>query len=204
MAVSVRKGFREEDFARLHPGGKLGKRFLTVSELMHTGQEVPRVAADAIMKDVIYEMSRKGLGLATVQDDDGMLLGLITDGDLRRWMLESETPLRGTVEAAMTAAPLTIGTEALATEALFNIVPFSSGVEVWLDGVEVGRTGVDVGSGVEEGCAVSARVGAPVFAGASGVDAQPATSARTSQMVPSRSEMLLLFSLYISAWCRID
>ena len=75
MAVSVKKGFKEEDFARLHPGGKLGKRFLKVGELMHSGDEVPRVTTDAAMKDVIYEMSRKGLGMTTVQDDTGRLAG---------------------------------------------------------------------------------------------------------------------------------
>ncbi len=62
MSVSVKKGFKEEDFARLHPGGKLGKRFLKVRDLMHTGDEVPRVDSATKMKDVIYEMSRKGLG----------------------------------------------------------------------------------------------------------------------------------------------
>ena len=86
MAVSVRKGFNPEDFARLHPGGKLGKRLLTVEELMHSGDQIPRVGADTPMKDVIYEMSRKGLGITTVQDEDGRLLGVITDGDLRRLM----------------------------------------------------------------------------------------------------------------------
>ncbi len=68
MSVSVKKGFKEEDFARLHPGGKLGKKFLKVRDLMHTGDEVPRVDDGTAMKDVIYEMSRKGLGLTTVQD----------------------------------------------------------------------------------------------------------------------------------------
>jgi arabinose-5-phosphate isomerase len=93
MAVSVKKGFKEEDFARLHPGGKLGKRFLKVGDLMHTGDEVPRVAEDTAMKDVIYEMSRKGLGMTTVQDEAGRLLGVITDGDLRRLMERDPDPL---------------------------------------------------------------------------------------------------------------
>jgi len=101
MAVSVKKGFREEDFARLHPGGKLGKRFLKVSDLMHTGDLVPRVAADTAMKDVIYEMSRKALGMTTVQDGDGRLLGLITDGDLRRLMERDPDPLAHTAEEVM-------------------------------------------------------------------------------------------------------
>jgi len=101
MAVSVKKGFKEEDFARLHPGGKLGKRFLKVSDLMHAGDEVPRVAEDTAMKDVIYEMSRKALGMTTVQDDVGRLLGVITDGDLRRLMERDPDPLARTAGEVM-------------------------------------------------------------------------------------------------------
>ncbi len=118
MAVSVRKGFREEDFARLHPGGKLGKRFLSVSDLMHTGQEVPRVATDTAMKDVIYEMSRKGLGLTTVQDDGGALLGVITDGDLRRLMERDANPLARTAGEVMHRGGVCIHPDELATAAL--------------------------------------------------------------------------------------
>jgi arabinose-5-phosphate isomerase len=93
MAVSMRKGFREEDFAVLHPGGKLGKKYLRVRDLMHTGDRIPRVGVDTTMKDVIYEMSRKGLGMTTVQDEQGLLLGVITDGDLRRLMEREDDPL---------------------------------------------------------------------------------------------------------------
>jgi arabinose-5-phosphate isomerase len=118
MAVSVKKGFREEDFARLHPGGKLGKRFLKVSDLMHTGDLVPRVAADTAMKDVIYEMSRKGLGMTTVQDGDGRLLGLITDGDLRRLMERDPDPLAHTAEEVMHKGGACIEPNELATAAL--------------------------------------------------------------------------------------
>ena len=118
MAVSVKKGFREEDFARLHPGGKLGKRFLKVSDLMHTGDEVPRVATDTTMKDVIYEMSRKGLGLATVQDPEGALLGVITDGDLRRLMELDPDPLARTAEEVMHRGGACIHPDELATAAL--------------------------------------------------------------------------------------
>jgi arabinose-5-phosphate isomerase len=118
MAVSVRKGFQEEDFARLHPGGKLGKRFLTVSDLMHTGDEVPRVAGDTAMKDVIYEMSRKGLGLTTVQDDAGALLGVITDGDLRRLMERDPDPLARTAGEVMHRGGVCIRPDELATAAL--------------------------------------------------------------------------------------
>ena len=118
MAVSVKKGFREEDFARLHPGGKLGKRFLKVSDLMHTGDEVPRVGADTTMKDVIYEMSRKGLGLTTVQDEAGALLGVVTDGDLRRLMERDPDPLARTAEEVMHPGGACIPPEELATAAL--------------------------------------------------------------------------------------
>jgi arabinose-5-phosphate isomerase len=118
LAVSVRKGFRPEDFAQLHPGGLLGKRLLAVRELMHTGDRVPRVAPDTPMKDVIYEMSRKGLGITTIQDAEGRLVGVLTDGDLRR-MMETETaPLGLTAQQAMRSRGITISADALASEAL--------------------------------------------------------------------------------------
>jgi arabinose-5-phosphate isomerase len=118
MAVSVKKGFKEEDFARLHPGGKLGKRFLKVSDLMHAGDEVPRVAEDTAMKDVIYEMSRKALGMTTVQDDVGRLLGVITDGDLRRLMERDPDPLARTAGEVMHKGGTCIHPDELATAAL--------------------------------------------------------------------------------------
>jgi len=118
MAVSVKKGFKEEDFARLHPGGKLGKRFLKVGELMHSGDQVPRVTADAAMKDVIYEMSRKALGMTTVQDDAGRLLGVITDGDLRRLMERDPDPLAHVASEVMHKGGVCIDADELATAAL--------------------------------------------------------------------------------------
>jgi arabinose-5-phosphate isomerase len=118
MVVSVRKGFRPEDFARLHPGGRIGKRLMRVEELMHSGDQVPRVAPDTPMKDVIYEMSRKGLGLTTVQDADGRLLGVLTDGDLRRLMESDLDPLRHTAGDAMHSGGVTVPPQALATAAL--------------------------------------------------------------------------------------
>ncbi len=118
MAVSVRKGFREEDFARLHPGGKLGKRFLQVRDLMHAGDDIPRVEPRTSMKDVIYEMSRKGLGMTTVQDRDGKLLGVITDGDLRRLMEKERDPLQRTAGEVMHAGGVTIRPDTMATAAL--------------------------------------------------------------------------------------
>src|SRR5207248_4721226 len=83
VALSEKRGFKEEDFANLHPGGKLGKRLARVEAFMHTGDAVPRVAPNTRMPDVIYEMSRKKLGVTTVVED-GRLLGIISDGDLRR------------------------------------------------------------------------------------------------------------------------
>ncbi len=118
MAVSVRKGFKPEDFAQLHPGGKLGRKLLTAGDLMHAGEAVPRVAADTPMKDVIYEMSRKGLGITTVQDGDGRLLGVITDGDLRRLMEADPDPLAHRAAEVMHSGGVTIAPGTLATGAL--------------------------------------------------------------------------------------
>lgn len=118
MAVAVRKGFRPEDFARLHPGGKLGKHLMTVADLMHKNEDVPRVAPTTAMKDVIYEMSRKGLGITTIQDDGGRLLGVITDGDLRRLMEADPNPLQRTASEVARARGVTIPPTDLATAAL--------------------------------------------------------------------------------------
>jgi arabinose-5-phosphate isomerase len=118
IAVSLRKGFRAEDFAELHPGGKLGKRLAKVRDLMHTADEVPVVAPATPMTDVIYEMSSKKLGIATVQDT-GRLCGVISDGDLRR-LLEREggAALSKTAGEAMNSRPRTIGAGELAAKAL--------------------------------------------------------------------------------------
>ncbi len=108
IAVSLRKGFRAEDFAELHPGGKLGKRLAKVRDLMHTGDAVPVVALATRMSDVIYEMSSKKLGMTTVQEK-GQLRGVISDGDLRR-LLEREggAALSRSAGEAMNAHPRTI------------------------------------------------------------------------------------------------
>ncbi|MGH9616399.1 MAG: KpsF/GutQ family sugar-phosphate isomerase [Acidobacteriaceae bacterium] len=118
IAISARKGFRAEDFANLHPGGKLGKRLMRVEQLMHAGDTVPRVGLAAPMKDVIYEMSRKGLGMTTVVED-GKLVGLLSDGDLRR-LLEREgaRTLGKTAGEAMHRNPQTISGDEFAAEAL--------------------------------------------------------------------------------------
>ncbi|HEV2135208.1 MAG TPA: KpsF/GutQ family sugar-phosphate isomerase [Terracidiphilus sp.] len=118
IAVSLQKGFRAEDFAELHPGGKLGKRLAKVRDLMHSGEDVPVVAPHTPMSDVIYEMSSKKLGMTTVQED-GRLRGVISDGDLRR-LLEREggAALSKTAGEAMNAHPKTIGADELAAKAL--------------------------------------------------------------------------------------
>jgi arabinose-5-phosphate isomerase len=118
VAVSLRRGFRAEDFAELHPGGKLGKRLAKVRDLMHSGEEIPMVAAVTRMSDVIYEMSSKKLGVTTVQEN-GRLVGIISDGDLRR-LLEREggAALSKTAGEAMNLSPKTIGADELAAKAL--------------------------------------------------------------------------------------
>jgi len=118
IAVSLRKGFKAEDFAELHPGGKLGKRLAKVRDLMHTGDAVPMVAPATPMSDVIYEMSSKKLGVTTVQEQ-GRLRGVISDGDLRR-LLEREggAALSRTAGEAMNAHPRTIAGGELAATAL--------------------------------------------------------------------------------------
>ena len=119
IAVSLRKGFREEDFANLHPGGKLGKQLAPVRTLMHAGSAVPRVALTTPMTEVIYEMSRKGLGMAVVENEAGLLAGVLSDGDLRR-LLEREGPQALTRIAAQAMHPgaRTIGPAELAVHAL--------------------------------------------------------------------------------------
>jgi arabinose-5-phosphate isomerase len=118
VAVSQRKGFRAEDFAELHPGGKLGKRLARVAELMHTGNEIPAVTPATPMAEVIFEMSSKKLGMTTVQDN-GRLRGVISDGDLRR-LLEREggAALGKTAGEAMNPNPRTIAGAELAARAL--------------------------------------------------------------------------------------
>ena len=118
IAVSLRKGFRAEDFADLHPGGKLGKRLARVSQLMHSGEAIPKVAPATPMSEVIYEMSRKGLGMTTVEVG-GKLAGVISDGDLRR-LLQREGPhaLEKSAGETMQTSPKTIAPGELAASAL--------------------------------------------------------------------------------------
>jgi arabinose-5-phosphate isomerase len=117
MVLLVRKGFNQDDFANLHPGGKLGKRLMRVEQLMHAGDELPAVQARTPMRDVIYEMSRKGLGMTCVLDAGGRLEGIITDGDLRRHMTANAVLDRCAADV-MTRGPVTVGRAMLAAEAL--------------------------------------------------------------------------------------
>jgi len=118
VALSEKRGFKEEDFANLHPGGKLGKRLARVESLMHSGDAIPRVSPQTRMPDVIYEMSRKKLGITAVVEGE-KLLGIISDGDLRR-LLEKrgKETLDLTADQAMTRAPKTISAGEFAATAL--------------------------------------------------------------------------------------
>ena len=118
MTLLVAKGFRPEDFANLHPGGKLGKQFMRVETLMHAGKDLPQVEAHTTMRDVIYEMSRKGLGMTCVAGNEGELLGIITDGDLRRMMGRAGDTLTLTAADVMTGDPATVEPRMLAAQAL--------------------------------------------------------------------------------------
>jgi arabinose-5-phosphate isomerase len=118
MTLLVEKGFRAEDFAHLHPGGKLGKRFLRVERLMQAGTACPIVVADTPMRDAIYEMSSKGLGMTCVVDGGQALVGIITDGDLRRHMHRGPGLMELTACQVMTHDPVSIPPTTLAVEAL--------------------------------------------------------------------------------------
>ena len=118
MALLVAKGFREEDFANLHPGGTLGKRVMRVEQLMTRGERVPVVLLGAPVKDLITEMSDKGLGMACVVEGARVLAGIVTDGDLRRHLSSSANLMDRTAADVMTRDPITIPPDTLAAEAL--------------------------------------------------------------------------------------
>ena len=119
VALAERRDFQEDDFAALHPAGRLGKKLRRVESLMHAGDRVPAVNPQTKMPDVIYEMSRKGLGLAAVIDADGRLLGIITDGDLRRVMQRRrENVLDLSAADCMSKNPVTLPRTELAASAL--------------------------------------------------------------------------------------
>ena len=118
MTLLVAKGFRDEDFANLHPGGRIGKSLTRAEQLMHHGDKAPIVSMTTSMGEVIYEMSRKGLGMTCVVGEDGRLAGIITDGDLRRHMLGSASILERSASDVMTRNPVTIARKTLAAEVL--------------------------------------------------------------------------------------
>jgi len=118
MALSRRKGFRAEHFAILHPGGRLGKKLMRVDSLMHAGPTAPIVQVGTPMSDVIFEMSDKRLGMACVVDADGRLVGIVTDGDLRRHMTSGGNLLDQRAADVMTSHPVTVHRSVLAAEAV--------------------------------------------------------------------------------------
>lgn len=119
MACLEKRGFDEKDYAALHPGGGLGARLRRVKNVMHTGEGMPTVGPDAPMPQVIYEMSRKGLGHTAVVAPDGRLLGIISDGDLRRLLEKNGSQaLNLSAQDCMTRSPVTIRSQELATKAL--------------------------------------------------------------------------------------
>jgi arabinose-5-phosphate isomerase len=118
MALLVEKGFKQEDFASLHPGGKLGKRLMRASQLMHGGDSAPVVSTATPMAELIYEMNRKGLGMSCVVDDAATLVGIVTDGDLRRHMGRGSPLLEANAGDVMTASPVTVGPDVMAVEVL--------------------------------------------------------------------------------------
>ena len=118
MTLLVKRGCREEDLANLHPGGTLGKKFSRVERLMHQGDHVPKVNINASMHEVIYEITSKALGMTCVVDVEGKLIGIVTDGDLRRYMSKSHGIFDDKVSEVMTAVPVTIRSSVLAVEAM--------------------------------------------------------------------------------------
>jgi arabinose-5-phosphate isomerase len=118
MTLMERKGFRREDFASVHPAGSIGKKLLRVGELMHRGDSIPRVLEATPLSDVIDEMTRKGLGMTAVADNRGVLVGVISDGDLRRLLQKSTDPLKLSAGQVMSREPKTILEGELATAAL--------------------------------------------------------------------------------------
>jgi arabinose-5-phosphate isomerase len=119
VALLQARGFSAQDFARSHPGGKLGRRLLVrVSDVMHAGKDLPRVPVSASLTDALLEMSAKGLGMTAVVDDDERVVGLLTDGDLRRILTSGTNLQSGKLAELMTRNPRTIDADRLAAEAV--------------------------------------------------------------------------------------
>jgi arabinose-5-phosphate isomerase len=118
MALSRRKGFREQHFADLHPGGGIGKKLMRIDALMQTGDAIPRVKTGTAMPEVIHEMNSKRLGMTCVVDERDGLVGIITDGDLRRHLTNGGHLLDRKAADIMTAKPVTVTGSMLAVEAI--------------------------------------------------------------------------------------
>lgn len=126
VALMVKRGFKKEDFALLHPGGALGKRLLLrVEELMHSGEAFPKVFERTLMKDVIFEITSKRLGVTAVCNEEGHLVGVITDGDLRRALEKYVDLLQRTAAEVMTRNPKWIEKDALAAQAVQKMEEYS-------------------------------------------------------------------------------
>jgi len=126
IALMEKRNFSIEDFASLHPGGTLGRKLiLTVEELMHAGEQLPKVFQDTALKDVIFEITSKRLGITAVLNGDGELVGVVTDGDLRRAIERYENVLSKSASDVMTKNPKVIKKDALATYALKKMEEFS-------------------------------------------------------------------------------
>ena len=117
VALLERKGFSTGDFQVLHPGGQLGRKLLRVADIMHDGDAMPLVRRDTAMAEAILAMTTKSFGCVGVTDDAGRLIGIVTDGDLRRHMGDDDL-LRAPVDTVMSGSPKTIRPQALAAEAL--------------------------------------------------------------------------------------
>ncbi|HAS29638.1 MAG TPA: D-arabinose 5-phosphate isomerase, partial [Alcanivorax sp.] len=119
IALLEARGFTAEDFALSHPGGSLGRRLLLkVDDIMHAEERLPRVSRDASLSDALLEMTRKGLGMTTVVDDDGRLIGIFTDGDLRRTLEKGLDIRQAGIADVMSPRPVTMPPGHLAAEAL--------------------------------------------------------------------------------------
>ena len=119
VALLERRGFTMEDFASIHPGGNLGKKLLTtVSDLMYSGDQLPLLKEDSLFSDVILEMNHKRFGAVCIVDSDGVLKGLVTEGDLRRELEKGEGILKTKASDAMSVSPKVVAPESLAVEAL--------------------------------------------------------------------------------------
>ncbi len=119
MSLLERRGFTVDDFATLHPGGRLGKKLLRVEDVMHSGDQLPKVNPQTSMRDVLFEMTRKRMGMTTVVDSNDRLLGVISDGDVRRHVEgQGDRFLAATAEECMTKEPVVIRRREMATAAL--------------------------------------------------------------------------------------